>query len=287
VTDPLEDRPTTAPDAAPCGTDRGAGDGGLGAGAGGLRAKLGRRETHDTPRRAALVPVCVSDQVGTGSVLHMPSPRLVLRHAVPVVLESVVAPLIAYYCAMVVAGFRGALIGALVWSYFLVARRIVRHERVSTMLMLGTALLTLRTGISFATGSAFLYFVQPTASAFLASGLLVFSAVVGRPFTQRFTIDFCPLSPEFLARPRTQRFFVRVSILWAAAMFLNGAVVLTLLLLSSSNAFALERSAITVSLTFVAIFLSVIWFTRTMRMDGIAVRFGTGRAWAAGRDWRR
>jgi hypothetical protein len=248
---------------------------------------LERHGRRDTAERAGLVPVAVSDQGGTGSVLNLPAPRLVLRHAVPVVLESVVAPLVAYYCAMVVAGFRGALIGALAWSYFLVARRLVRRERVSTMLMLGTALLTLRTGISFATGSAFLYFVQPTASAFLASALLVCSAVLRRPFTQRFTIDFCPLSPEFLARPTTQRFFVRVSILWAVAMALNGAVVLALLLTSSSNGFALERGAITVSLTFVAVFLSVVWFTRTMRVDGIAVRFGTGRAWTAGSQWRR
>jgi hypothetical protein len=40
----------------------------------------------------------------------------------------------------------------------------------------------------------------------------------------------------------------------------------------------LERSAIGVSLTFVAIFLSVVWFTRAMRRDGITVRFGAARA---------
>lgn len=237
-----------------------------------------RPARRDRSRRAALVPLAVSDSADAGSVLHMPSPRLVLRHALPVVLESVVAPLIAYYLVMVVAGFRGALLGALGWSYLLVLRRLVRRERVSTLMILGTALLTLRTGISFATGSAFLYFIQPTASAFLAAILLLCSALLGRPFTQRFTHDFCPLSPEFLARPNTHRFFVRVSFLWAAAMTLNGVVVLVLLLVASSNAFAIERSAITVSLTFFAIFLSVVWFTRTMRRDGIAVRFGAGKA---------
>jgi intracellular septation protein A len=228
-------------------------------------------------RYSALIPLALSDEVGTGSVLYMPSPRKALRHAAPVVIESVVIPLIAYYCALTIAGFRGALIGALAWSYALVVRRIIRHERVSTMLVLGTCLLTLRTVISVATGSVFLYFIQPTASAFLASGLLVGSALVGRPFTQRFTHDFCPLSPEFLARPNTHRFFVRVSFLWAATMFLNGVFVLVMLLSESSNAFAIERSAITVSLTFVAIFLSVVWFTRTMKSDGITVRFGTAK----------
>jgi intracellular septation protein A len=229
-------------------------------------------------RRTWMVPLALSHEVGTGSVLYMPSPRLAIRHAVPVVFESVVIPLMAYYSAMMIAGFRGALIGALAWSYLLVIRRIIRRDRVSTMLMLGTALVTVRTAISFATGSLFLYFIQPTACAFLASFLLVCSALIGRPFTQRFAHDFCPFSPEFMARPTTRRFFVRVSFLWATMMFVNGAVVLTMLLTTSSNAFALERSAIGVSLTFVAIFLSVVWFTRAMRRDGITVRFGAARA---------
>jgi len=209
-----------------------------------------------------------------GSVLHMPSPRLVLWHAVPVVLEGVVAPLAAYYCVLLVAGFRGALIGALIWSYLIVARRLVRHQRVSTLLLLGTVLLTMRTVISFVTGSVFLYFIQPTASAFLASLVLVGSALLGRPFTQRFTHDFCPLTPELLARPTVHRFFVRVSFLWAVAMFLNGGVVLWLLLTASAGAFPLERTAITLSLTAAAIFFSVTWFTRSMRRDGITVSFG-------------
>jgi hypothetical protein len=145
------------------------------------------------------------------------------------------------------------------------------------MLILGTLLLTMRTVISFATGSVFLYFIQPTASAFLASGLLLGSALIGRPFTQRFTHDFCPLSPEFLARPNIHRFFVRVSFLWAVTMLLNGVFVLVMLLSAASNAFAIERSGITVSLTFIAIGLSVVWFKRSMKRDGITVRFGTAK----------
>ena len=204
----------------------------------------------------------------------MPSARSVLWHAVPVVLESVVAPLAAYYSVLLIAGFRGALIGALVWSYLIVARRVVRRERVSTLLLLGTILLTMRTLVSFVTGSAFLYFIQPTASTFLASFLLVCSALLGRPFTQRFTHDFCPLTPELLARPTVHRFFIRVSFLWAVAMFVNGGVVLWLLLNASARAFPLERVAITLSLTAAAIFFSVTWFARSMRRDGVTVQFG-------------
>ncbi len=204
----------------------------------------------------------------------MPSARLVAGHAVPVVLESVVAPVGAYYLLLLVAGFRGALIGALAWSLLIVMRRVIRHERVSTLLLVGTALLSVRTMISFITGSVFLYFIQPTASTFLASLVLVCSALLGRPFTQRFTHDFCPLGPELLARSTVHRFFVRVSFLWAIALFLNGAVVLWLLLTVPASAFPIERTGISLSLTAVAIGLSIWWFVRSMRRDGVTIRFG-------------
>jgi hypothetical protein len=213
-----------------------------------------------------------------GSLLQLPHPLLVLRHSIPVILESVVAPFAAYYFVLLVSGFRWALISALAWSYFLIARRVVRHQRVSTMLMLGTALLTVRTVISFITGSAFMYFIQPTVSAFLASFLLVLTALAGRPFTQRFTHDFCPLTPTLLARPSVHRFFVRVSFLWAVTMFLNGAVVLVFLLTASTRSFPLERSGATLSLTAATIFLSITWFARAMRRDGVTVSFGSSRS---------
>ena len=179
-----------------------------------------------TGSRPALRALAFSDDPDgrASSVLHMPKPLLVLRPALPVILESVVAPVAAYYFVLLIAGFRGALIGALVWSYFLIGRRLWRHERVSTLLMLGTALLTLRTVVSFITGSAFLYFIQPTVSAFLAAILLVLTALIGRPFTQRFAHDFCPFTPGIARPARASTASSRISFLWAVAMFLNGAV---------------------------------------------------------------
>jgi hypothetical protein len=169
----------------------------------------------------------------------------------------------------------------LLWSFSVIVRRLIRHERVSTLLLVGTALLMIRTIISFITGSVFLYFIQPTASTFLASLVLVCSALLGRPFTQRFTHDFCPLGPELLARSAVHRFFVRVSFLWAVAMFLNGAVVLWLLLTVPAGAFPIERTGISLSLTAGAIGLSIWWFVRSMRQDGVTIRFGADTRMAA------
>jgi hypothetical protein len=195
-----------------------------------------------------------------------------------VVLESVVVPVALFYVVLLTAGFRGALIAALVWSYLAVGRRIHRGERISTMLLLGTLLLTVRTVVSFITGSALLYFIQPTAMTVLVCLVLMASAIVGRPFTQRFAADFCPIGPELLARPNVRRFFVRITFLWAAALILNAGIVMWLLLDSSLAAFVLEREAVTLSLTAAAVFFSITRFVSVLRRDGVSVRWGNRRS---------
>ena len=139
------------------------------------------------------------------------------------------------------------------------------------MLLLGTALLTARTAISFITGSALVYFAHPMATAVVAALVLVGSAALGRPLTQRFVHDFCPIDPELLGRPRVRRFFVRVSLLWATVLIFNAGITLWLLLSSSLRTFMLERTAATWGLTALAIFLSITWFVASMRRSGITV----------------
>jgi hypothetical protein len=205
----------------------------------------------------------------------MPAPRAALRHAIPVVLEAIIAPLGLFYLVLMLWGFRGALIAALAWSFLALGRRLRRGERVSMLLLLGTLLLTLRTAVSFITGSAFIYFAQPTAGTIVIAFVLFGSALVRRPFTQRFAGDFCPIDPEILARPLVHRFFVRISVLWATVLLLNAGFVLWLLVTSSLHAFVLERAAVTYSMTVLAIYLSIRQFVVMMRGDGITVQWGS------------
>jgi hypothetical protein len=210
-----------------------------------------------------------------GSLLLMPAPRKALRHALPVVLEGVIGPLVVFYLLLVLAGFKGALIAALTWSYLALGRRLVKGERVSMLLLFGTILITLRTVIAFVTGSAFVYFAQPTAGTVAISVALLVSAVLGRPFTQRFAHDFCPMDPAIMRRPLVRRFFIRISVLWASVLMLNAGLVFWLLVSSSLRSFVLERSAVTYGLTAIAIFFSITGFVAMMRRDGITVQWAS------------
>jgi hypothetical protein len=204
----------------------------------------------------------------------MPTPRAALRHAAPIVFEGVIGPLALFYVVLLLSGFRGALIAALCWSYGAVVRRIRKGERITALLMLGTLLLTLRTTVAFVTGSAFVYFIQPTAGAILVAIVLLISAALRRPFTQRFAHDFCPLDPDLVARPRVQKFFVQISVVWAAVLLLNAGLVIWMLLSSSLKMFVLERTAATWSLTAGAIAISIFGFTAAMRSDDVTVHWG-------------
>jgi hypothetical protein len=190
------------------------------------------------------------------------------------VVEGLVAPIALFYLTLMVAGFRPALIAALSWSYVALVRRLVRRERISMILLLGTLLLTARTAVSFATGSTLLYFAQPLLGTVLIALVLVASAIIRRPFTQRFAHDFCPLDPQILSLPQVQRFFIRVSLMWAAVLLVNSGVVAWLLVTSSLKTFVLERTGITWGLTALAIVLSIHGFSSTMRRSGYSVQWG-------------
>jgi hypothetical protein len=210
-------------------------------------------------------------------VLHLPSPLASLRHSLPALAEGVVGPFAAFYVFLLVAGFRGALIGGLSWTCLALARRLIRKERPPGTVLLGAVILAVRTAVAFVTGSAFVYFAQPTfATAGVALVFLV-TALARRPIVERLAKDFCPLDPAVLARPAVRRFFLQVSLLWAAVLFTNAGLVMWLLLTSSLKAFVLERTAASWALTVVAIACSTAWFVHAMRREGLRVQWGAVR----------
>ena len=202
-----------------------------------------------------------------------------------------------FYLVLVFSNFRGALLAALAWSYVALLRRLRGGQRVSTLLLLGTTLLTVRTVVAFITGSTIVYFAQPMASracrglvpACLGSGRAAplrgcccccwLEAVHGQRFSGRDKNTPAPSArePGPPAGCLDTVFFVRISVLWATVLLLNAGIVLWLLLSSSLRAFVLERMAVTWGFTALAIYLSVTRFVAAMRKDGITVEWGRYR----------
>jgi hypothetical protein len=214
------------------------------------------------------------------STPHFEIPRLpaLARHALPNVLEGTVIPVAVFVVSLRFLGVWGALLAGLCWGYGAIAWRLVSRRRVPGLLLLGVATLTARTAIAFATGSVFVYFLQPTLGTALVAAAFLVSVTIKRPLAERLAHDFLPLPPGLLANTHVRRFFLRVSLLWAFTGIANVTITLWLLLSQSIGTFVIARSATSLVLTVSAIAVSTLWFVRSMRRHGVLV--GRRLSWA-------
>ncbi len=253
----------------------------------GKRALLGResillldsklitpRSSLTSGHRASPLSTLTLSDGAQGKVLHLPSPRALARHALPSLLEAVVAPMVLFYIIVLLVGFQGALVASLAWTYAAIVRRIIQGHGLPGVLLLGAAVLTGRSILALMTHSAFLYFIQPTAATAAVALAFMASTLIRRPLAERLAKDFCPFDPDLLRRPFIRRFFLRISLLWSVVLFANAGLVMWFLIQSSLKSFVLERGLASLGLEAAGIVLSVLWFTRMMRGEGVALRWG-------------
>ena len=207
------------------------------------------------------------------TTVQLPAPRVMARHALPQLLESTIAPAAVFYAILSLLGLRGALLATLAWTYLALARRLFTRRHVPGMLVIASAVLTVRTATALATGSGFVYFLQPTVATFLVAAAFLISVPAGKPLAERLAKDFCPLDPALFKRPYVQRFFLRISLLWTFALFVNAALGLWFLLSQSLGNFVLLKTSVTMLVIAAAIAISTAWFRRMLRGEGVALRF--------------
>jgi hypothetical protein len=195
---------------------------------------------------------------------QVPRMRSLARHAAPHLLEATIIPLALFYAALGLFGIWGALVCALAWSYGAVARRAIRGHRVPGILVLGTVGLTVRTALALASGSTFVYFVQPTLGTVAVAMTFLLSARGQRPLTDRLAADFYPIPADLLDSLRQRRFFHRISILWGIVHLLNAAITMTLLLTQPIPVYLAAKTFVSLALTGSAVGLSVWMFRRAM-----------------------
>jgi intracellular septation protein A len=193
-----------------------------------------------------------------------PIPRItaLARHATPHVLEATLIPLALFYGGLQLLGLWGALLAALIWSYTSLLRRLITRRRVPGMLVLGIVGLTARTGLALITGSAFLYFLQPTLGTGLVASVFIGSTLLGRPLAMRRAADFLPLPEALLAHDGVRRFFLRISLLWAGVFLANAGISLWLLVSQSLATFLWTRTVASLVLTCGAVAISTWAFRR-------------------------
>jgi hypothetical protein len=202
---------------------------------------------------------------------HFEIPRLgaLARHAVPNIIEGTIIPVGLFLLMLRFLGLWGAMLVGLGWSYTAIARRVVSRRPVPGVMILGAVTLTARSALAFATGSSFVYFLQPTLGTALVATAFLLSVPLGRPLAQRLAADFCPIPPHVMANAHVRRFFLQISLLWALTGFLNASLALWLQISQSVGTFVLVKSLSSGVITVTAIAVSVLWFKRSMARHGV------------------
>jgi hypothetical protein len=193
------------------------------------------------------------------------------RHAVPHLIEATFIPLVLFYTFLWTAGVWGALIAALCWSWFAILRRVVTGQRIPGILVLGTLGITARTIAAFASGSVFVYFLQPSLTTIAIAGAFLLSVPAGRPLAERLAHDFVPLEPDVMGLPGVKRVFVRITLLWAFVNLANAAVSITLLMSQPVGAFVAAKTVAGMLLVAAAVGASTIWFKQALRNHNVSV----------------
>ncbi len=210
--------------------------------------------------------------------IHLGKVSAHLRNATRHLFEVALAPLGLFYLLLTLTNLSGALFAALGWGIAALLWRVVTRTPIPAVLLITTGLLVARTAIGYATGSMFLYFLQPTLQNFLFSFALLATLRLRRPLLARLADDFCAFPTTLTDNPRVQRFFRRVSLLWAVVFLANGVGTLWALARATLGDFLVVTTAGSYSLVGLAALASLLWFRRELRGEGIRLRFGASAA---------
>jgi intracellular septation protein A len=194
----------------------------------------------------------------------LPSLRQVARRAVPQVVDGAVLPVVLFVSVDRFAGVGLAMVAGLSWSAIAILRRALRSRRVPAMCILGTGMLAVRSTLVLTTGSAFLYFLQPTVGTAVVALAFLLSVPAGQPLSGRFAGDFVTLPVDLLRERHVQRFFVHNSMMWALVGLINASVAYLLLVTLAAPTFAITQTTVFIAVTVVAVGVSFLWFRRSI-----------------------
>jgi hypothetical protein len=233
------------------------------------------------PRSTAFAPPPADRPAAAPAAPEQPDEELVVEivgvkrtvlHALRLFLETVVVPTALITLLLPLTNLVVALSAALGWCYLAVLFRWVRGHKMPGTMMLSVSMLSGKACFALATGSAFVWLLQPALGSGLMALLFVGSAVLGRPVTMRLARDFVHLPHHVLSRKPVRTMFVQVALLWGLGRLVDAGMSVAFLHWSL-HAGLLSRGVLSPVLTVLTVAACTLWGWRAMRREGIRFRF--------------
>ncbi len=205
------------------------------------------------------------------TTLHPPHFLTIMRRLAMSLFIAMVVPATLFYVLLRTVGITPAIIAALTWTYGAIAYRRVAKLPVSGLLLIMATVLTIRTVFTLSTGNTFVYFLQPLISDGAVALLFLASLATTRPVVARVAADFYPMDEQLHALPRVRRLFRRLTLMWGAVCLAKGGVGLWLLLSLSTPNFVLVKSLSMITMTGLAVAVTVWGSVVVLRKERIAL----------------
>jgi hypothetical protein len=193
----------------------------------------------------------------------------VIKHVVASLALAIVIPSALFYCCLRVGDIWAALGAALVWCYGAMAWRVSTRQRCSALLWLTAGGLTAKTIFSLATGNTFVYFLQPAVTDAVIAAIFFASLTGARPIVARVAADFYPMTDDVAARPRIQRLFWHLTLMWAVLCLLQACVTVWLLEKASLDTFVAARFGVTTGFALTGAAVTIMFAARIAKSEGL------------------
>ena len=207
----------------------------------------------------------------TSPAPHEPGPRVrrVIAHLALSLLGANVVPAVLFYICLVTMNVWAALVAALAWCYGAIGWRLATRRRMSGLLVLTVVGLTAKTALTFASGNTYLYFIQPAISNAVIASAALLSLATAHPFVARLAADFYPMTDDLAMRPRLQRLFWHLTLMWALVCLAKAVMTLWLYESQSLATFVVMKSAVFLAMTVVAAAVTVVAAVQVARREGL------------------
>jgi uncharacterized membrane protein len=215
----------------------------------------------------------VSEHMGHPVDLELPRPWRLILTAGWNLGESLGLPVAAYLVGARLGGVDAGMVAATVVMWLAAAvRKVVAHS-VPGLLTISALVLTVQTALVVATGSELFFLLQfPLANLALCI-LFARSAPTREPLVAQLAAEVVALRQPSSRHPGLERFFRRVTWLWATIFALSTAGLALLMAVESVRVFLLFTTVLTVGGVVVGSFSSAVWFACVLRRFGLRVRF--------------
>jgi hypothetical protein len=188
--------------------------------------------------------------------------------------ESVIIPLGLFYGVQQLFGLWPALAAAAGWALAAITVHLLRGGKPSTLLLVTGGLAALQIGLTAASRSAVVYFLQPTVAAYVFGGVMLATSIRRPPLLERLAADFCPMPADFVSSAVVQRLFRRLSWVWAAVLGINATVTLAFLLTLSTTIAVPLATVASVPMFLAGLAISHRWFVRAVTVGGFILVWG-------------